>query len=194
MFTISGGALTSNNIQTKYKEAKFTLDAAKIDFERAQELIKDKIISEKEFLQYKFKYDEAKIQLDNLSKNYTSQGQSIQAPMSGYIKNIYVKEGEYVEMGTPLAVISKNKKLILKANITQKHFNKLAFIKEANFKTVYDNTIYETDTLNGSIISFGKSTASNSAYIPITFQMDNIGNLIPGSIVEVFLKASKISN
>jgi hypothetical protein len=167
MFTISGGALTSNNIQTKYKEAKFTLDAAKIDFERAQELIKDKIISEKEFLQ---------------------------SPMSGYIKNIYVKEGEYVEMGTPLAVISKNKKLILKANITQKHFNKLAVIKAANFKTVYDNTIYETDTLNGSIISFGKSTVSNSAYLPITFQIDNIGNLIPGSIVEVFLKASKISN
>ena len=48
--------------------------------------------------------------------------------------------------------------------------------------------------LNGRIISYGKSTTANSAFLPITFEIDNIGNLISGSAAEVFLKSSAIPN
>jgi membrane fusion protein, heavy metal efflux system len=48
--------------------------------------------------------------------------------------------------------------------------------------------------LNGKIVSYGKSTSANSAFLPITFEIDNIGNLIAGSVAEVFLKSSTIPN
>jgi multidrug efflux pump subunit AcrA (membrane-fusion protein) len=48
--------------------------------------------------------------------------------------------------------------------------------------------------LNGKIVSFGKSTNANSPFLPITFEIDNIGNLVSGSVAEVFLKSSAIPN
>ena len=56
------------------------------------------------------------------------------------------------------------------------------------------NEVFSTEALNGRVISFGKSVTENSPFIPITFEIDNIGNLIPGSIAEVYLKSTPIQN
>ena len=114
--------------------------------------------------------------------------------MNGFVKNILVNEGQYVEAGTPLAVVSKNKKLILQANVSQKYFSKLPTISSANFKPIGTEQVFDTKMLNGKIVSFGKSTNANSPFLPITFEIDNIGNLVSGSVAEVFLKSSAISN
>jgi len=112
--------------------------------------------------------------------------------MNGFVKNIFVTEGQFVEAGTPLATISKNKKLILQANVSQKYFNNLSAITSANFRTTESETVYSTAQLNGKIISYGKSASANSPFIPVTFEIDNTGNLIPGSVVEVYLKSFPI--
>ena len=44
------------------------------------------------------------------------------------------------------------------------------------------------------MISYGKSANANSPFIPIAFEIENTGNLIPGSIAEVYLKSSPIPN
>lgn len=113
--------------------------------------------------------------------------------MSGYVKNIYVSEGQYVSMGTPLGSVSKNKKLILQANVSQKYFERLPGIVSANFKTAGSNRIYSTETLNGKVISYGKSAAVNAPFIPLTFEIDNTGTLVPGSVAEMYLKSAPIS-
>ncbi|MHC4454258.1 MAG: efflux RND transporter periplasmic adaptor subunit, partial [Planctomycetota bacterium] len=49
-----------------------------------------------------------------------------------------------------------------------------------------------TDSLNGKLISYGKSTDNNAYYIPVHFEIDNNGEIIPGSFIEVFLKTNVI--
>jgi membrane fusion protein, heavy metal efflux system len=192
LFTISGGNLAENNLDAKYKEAKANYDKTKADFDRAQELVKDKIISEAAFLQTKNAFENAQTVFNAIAKNYSSSGQTIGSPMHGFVKNILVNEGQFVEAGTPLAVVSKNKKLILQANISQKYFSKLPTISSANFKPIGSEQVFDTEMLNGKVISYGKSTTVNSAFLPVTFEIDNIGNLISGSAAEVFLKSSPI--
>lgn len=194
LFTVSGGNITEGNIDVVYKEAKVNYDKAKSDFERASELVKDNIVSQKDFLQAKVNFENAQTAFYNISKNYSAKGQSISSPMAGFVKNILVSEGQYVEAGIPLAIISQNKKLILQANVSQRYFNKLPSFTSANFKTVGSETVFNTQELNGKIISFGKSASANSPFIPITFEIDNIGNIIPGSVAEVYLKSSPIPN
>ena len=80
----------------------------------------------------------------------------------------------------------------MQANVSQKYFEHLSSISSANFETTESETVYSTAELNGKIISYGKSASASSPFIPITFQIDNIGNLIPGSVVEVYLKSSPI--
>jgi membrane fusion protein, heavy metal efflux system len=114
--------------------------------------------------------------------------------LAGFVKNILVSEGQYVEVGTPLVIISQNKKLLLQANVSQRYFNVLPSISAANFKTMGSESVHNTRELNGKIISYGKSASANSPFIPITFEIDNIGNIIPGSVAEVYLKTAPIPN
>lgn len=195
LFTITGGDLSEGNVDANFKQAKTSYQKAKIDFERASDLIKEKLITTKEFQETKLRYESAENTYNQLSKNYSSGGKKCVAPMSGFIKNVLVKEGEYVQAGTPLALVSKNKKLLLQASVSQKYFSKLSTIFEANFSLSSENNkTFNTKKLNGSIVSFGKSTSLNVPFIPITFEIDNIGDLIPGAMAEVYLKSAPISD
>lgn len=192
LFTITGGDLAEGNIDANYKEAKASYQKAKTDYERASELAKEKIVSQKDFQQTKLNFENAQTAYNAIAKNYSANGQSISANMNGFVKNIFVTEGQFVEAGTPLATISKNKKLILQANVSQKYFNNLSAITSANFKTTESETVFSTTQLRGKIISYGKSAIANSPFIPITFEIDNMENLFPGSAVEVYLKSFPI--
>lgn len=194
LFSITGGNLAENNLDARYKEIKSNYEKSKVDYQRAQELIKDKIISEAALLQAENVFLNAQTLYNSFSKNYTTSGQTISSPISGFIKDILIKEGQYVEAGTPLAVISKNQKLILETTLSQKYFSKLPSISSANFKLLGSDEIFDTKKLNGKMVTYGKSTGTNSVFIPVTFEIDNIGNLIPGSVAEVFLKTNPIYN
>jgi membrane fusion protein, heavy metal efflux system len=194
LFTISGGNLAENNLDDRYIGAKANLDQSKANYERAKELVVDKIISEAAFLEAENEFENAQTVFNSISKNYSSSGQTIGSPMSGFVKNILVNEGQFVEVGTPLALISKNKKLILQASVSQKYFSQLPTISSANFKPIGSDEVFDTKMLNGKIISYGKSASAHSAFIPITFEIDNIGNFISGSVAEIFLKSSPIQN
>jgi RND family efflux transporter MFP subunit len=194
IFTISGAGLTEGNLHTKYKEAKNNYEKSKMDFERAEGLVKNNIISQKKFQDSQLRYKNAQTTFNTINKNYTVGGHKITSPIQGYIKNVMVSEGEYVEIGQSIASVSQNRKLILKAEVPQKYFSKLNSISSANFITVYDNKIYSTDSLNGTLISYGKNTNDNAYYIPVNFEIDNNGEIIPGSFVEVLIKTNVIED
>ena len=131
---------------------------------------------------------------NSISKNYTGNGKKITAPLTGFIKNLRVTEGQYVEVGQAIASVSQNQRLMLKAEVPQKHYTKLGNIASANFITAYDNKVYNTDSLNGQLISYGKSTDQHAFYIPVNFEIDNKGDIIPGSYIEIYLKTTAINN
>ena len=192
VFIISGAGLTEGNLDTKYEEAKNNYEKSKIDFERANGLLKKNIVSQKSFQEIQLRYKNAQTTFNTIEKNYTAGGHKITSPIQGYIKKVMISEGEYVEIGQPIASVSQNRKLILKAEVPQKYFSKLNSISSANFTTAYDSKTYSTDSLNGKLISYGKSTDNNAYYIPVHFEIDNNGEIIPGSFIEVFLKTNVI--
>jgi multidrug efflux pump subunit AcrA (membrane-fusion protein) len=93
-----------------------------------------------------------------------------------------------------LATVSQNNRLTLRAEVSEKYYSVLPSIRSANFRTPYDNSLYELSQLNGRIISYGKASDSESFYVPILFQFDNKGSIIPGSFVEVYLLSSPIGD
>lgn len=188
LFAISGKNLTDGNTETRFLQAKVAYDKAKADYDRALELSKDNIISQKDFLEIKATYETEQANYNNLSKNYQSGGQKVVSPISGFVKNVLVSEGQYVSVGQPIASVSQNRSMILKAEVSQKYFSKLPLIVSANFKTVYDNKTYSIESLNGRLLSYGKSNDANTLFIPVTFSFDNKGEVVPGSLVDVYLK------
>ncbi|NQX99222.1 MAG: efflux RND transporter periplasmic adaptor subunit [Flavobacteriales bacterium] len=194
LFSIGGGGLTENNINIEFATTKAEYEKSKAAYERAQKLMPEQVISTKEFQEIELDYKNAKTHFNTISKNYSENGKKITSPLTGFIKNLLVTEGQYVEIGQAIASVSQNKRLMLRAEVPQKHYTKLGNIASANFITAYDNKVYNTDSLNGQFISYGKSTDQHAFYIPVNFEIDNKGDIIPGSYIEIFLKTTAINN
>lgn len=194
LFTITGGDMTESNIDASVKDAKASYLKAKADYERSKSLVADKIVSEREHQQVKLQFENAQTAYNTVSKNYSSKGQNVLSPMSGFVKNVLVTEGQFVPSGTPLATISKNKRLLVQANVSQNYFSRLSSITSANFKTPQNDVVYNTSALNGRIVSYGKSASASTPFIPVTFEINNAGQLVSGSIIEIYLKSSTIAN
>ena len=191
LFQISSKDIAEGDYYTKVKA---TYEAAKASYDRAEALVKDKIISQKEFESSKLEFENAKTAYNAVSNNKTAKGVSVNAPINGHMKNILVKEGEYITVGLPLATVSQNQRLVLRAEVSQRYYNAMQSVKSANFKTPYDNKVYSLEDLNGRLLSFGKTSNENSFFIPVSFEFDNKGEVIPGSFVEVYLLSSPIEN
>lgn len=194
LFAITGADMTESNIDASVKDTKANYLKAKADYERSKLLVADKIVSEKDHQQIKLQFDNARTAYNTVSKNYSTKGQNVLAPMSGFVKNILVTEGQFVQSGTPLATISKNKRLLIQANVSQNYFSRLSSITSANFKTPQNDVVYNTTALNGRIVSYGKSASASTPFIPVTFEINNEGQLVSGSIIEIYLKSSTIAD
>ena len=177
-----------------YERTRAAYEQAKAEYERAQKLIGDKIISQKEFESIVLAYQEAKIAFDAISGKNSPQGVGVNTPLGGYIKSINVKDGEYVTAGQAIATVSQNRRLVLRADVSEKHYAALRNITTANFKTPYDNQVHELKALFGRLLSAGKSATDNTFFIPVTFEFDNRGDIIPGSFVEVYLISTPMEN
>ena len=169
------------------ERARIAYEVAKAEYDRASRLVESQIVSQKEFNSIREKYENARIAYEALVKNQTKSGVAVTAPIGGYIKNLLVKEGDYVAVGQPLATVTQNNRLFLRADVSERYYKYLNNITSANFKTPYDNHVYELDALNGRLLSYGKAAGSGSYYVPVTFSFDNKGDMIPGSFVEIYL-------
>ncbi|MDR2810264.1 MAG: efflux RND transporter periplasmic adaptor subunit [Tannerellaceae bacterium] len=169
-------------------------EKAKREYERATELIKDKIISEKDFNQAALDYQTAQTAFNAIGGAQSGNGIDICSPINGYLKNLRVKEGDYVETGSPLATVSQNNRLQLRVEIPEKYYSSLPLIHTAAFRTPYNDTFYPLADLNGRLLSYAKSMDANAFYIPVTFEFDNKGDILPGGYVEAFLFTSPIPN
>lgn len=191
MFQITGGEIAFENIEASRQSAAAELSSAKTEFERASALIKDKLITQSEFQQAKLRFEQAQINLNNLNRNYIS-GKKLSSPINGFIKNILVSEGQYVSAGQPLATITKNQQMILRADVSLKDAEKINSISQANFTLLQNKQSYNTKELNGKIVSAGKTTGSNQPFIPVHFNIDTRPGMLPGSFAEVYLQTSPI--
>ena len=175
------------------QRARIAYETARKEYERMKELLPNKIVSEKDFAQARQTYENARISYEAVAKNHSAQGQ-VTSPISGYVKNLLVKEGDYVTVGQPLVSITQNRRLFLRADVSEKYYPYLRTIGSANFCTPYNNKVYTLKDLNGRLLSYGKASGDNGYYVPVTFEFDNKGDIIPGSFVEIFLLSSPMEN
>lgn len=191
LFTITSKKLADGDPAIK---AKNQYQLAQQEFERAEKLIKDKLISQREYNEIKLNYENAQLSYNALSSGGKGNGVSVASPLSGFLKSVLISDGQFVSVGEPLAVITQIDALQLKADVPQKYYSILASIQSANIQLPHDKNVYELAAMQGQVLSYGKSLSNNDYYIPLNFKFKNIGNIIPGSFVEVFLLAQARSN
>ena len=169
------------------KRARIAYETAKKEYDRASKLIERRIVSQKDFNTIKERYEQAEIAFKALSVSKNGKGVAVKSPIAGYIKACLVKEGDYVTVGQPLMSVTQTNRLQLKADVSERYYPQLHSITSANFKTPYSDTAYSLEDLNGRLLSYGRAAGDASYYVPVTFEFDNRGEILPGSYVEVYL-------
>ena len=180
--TISAKGLQDGDQVAK---ARAAYESAERELKRAEQLIADKVISQRDYEQAKLNYETARATYQS-----GATGGSVSAGISGFVKQLLVSQGDFVAVGQPIAVISQNRRLQLRAQVPQSRYQQLQGVSSANFRMAYDGeTLHRLSDLNGRLVSAGRSV-DNSGYVPVTFEFDNVGNILAGSYAEVYLLTS----
>ena len=187
LFLISDAGLAENNAGVRFSEARANFTKAEASYNRAKLLIEDQIISQKEFLEAQTEFETAKALYENLSRSFSANGQKISSPISGYVKQMLVGNGEFVEEGQILFTVSKNKNLLLKAEVRAKYAPLLSQIASATVASMDKNRFYTLEELDGKILSYGKALSENYL-IPVSFEIAACDGFLPGGLVDMYIR------
>ncbi len=169
-------------------KADIAYEAALKAYQRAQRLVADKIISEREMEEIKANYEAARADHEAQNAHRSAGSVTVGAAISGYVKRLLVAPGEYVAVGQPLAVVTSTRRVQLRVMVPERYYSLLGQVTTAHFTTSVDGTnVYRLSDLNGRLVSYGKSVADGTAFIPVVFEFDNVGDFLPGSGAEVYL-------
>lgn len=186
------GSISTEGIQggDVSQAALANLEAAKAEYERLYALHKDGLVTTSTFREAERAYKEAQA----LSGKKVGSGASIlSSPGDGNVQNLYVRSGEYVEVGDPIASIAKTSNLILRADIPVRESKHLAEIESANFIPEGSSEVLKISEMNGKMISRNFSP-SNNGYIPVYFSFTGNPLSSPGGFAEVFLICRERNN
>lgn len=189
LLNISGEGLAEGSTTQQYREARNNFEKAKADFERLSKLAEANIVSQRELLHAKNEFENAKVIFENLSENFSERGQTVKSPVNGYLSQLYVKQGQYVEAGQPIATVIRSGELVIKAEVQQRHSHLLPELSTANI-TSQDGQTYTLEQLNGSILSWAKNSGVQSHLLPVHLKISNLPGWYTGTLLDVFLKTS----
>ncbi|MGN0220166.1 MAG: efflux RND transporter periplasmic adaptor subunit, partial [Muribaculaceae bacterium] len=163
--------------------AKAALDAARRELDRLKPLYEDRLVTASDYNAAVRAYDEARA-------NYSSaaaSGRAI-APCAGVITTLKVSSGQYVNAGDPIATVSSNKKLTLRADVPQRYYASLKDIDDARIRLPYGKETVALSSLGGKRVAAAASASSDvPGYVPVYFTFDNDGSLVRGAGAEVYL-------
>lgn len=183
LFSISNSQLPEGDVAGK---AKIEYQRAKSAFEKVEKLYQERLTTEQEYREAKASFEASKLAYESTGSGRTG-GTTVTAPKGGYVLECLVKDGDFVEVGTPLMTLTQNRKLQLQANLPQRYAGSIDYITSANFKTGNSDNVYCLRELNGRVVSHGSRAAAGTSFIPVIFEFDNTGGLIAGSFAEIYL-------
>lgn len=117
----------------------------------------------------------------------TGGGSRATAPVGGTITTLDVASGSYVEAGAPIATISANGTLRLRADLPEGRVSVLPNITGARFQTAYSDTVVDIAALGGRRVATAVPTAQQGT-IPVWFDFTpQAGTTLSGVYCRVWL-------
>lgn len=175
---IAGGDDVARNAQA--------LDAATRVYERAKRLYADTLISRAEFERREADYRQARLAAGAGNRSGKG-GSAITSPLGGYIRQVIVREGEYVQAGQTVATVTRSCNLQLRAEVPERYFAMMDRFRSANFEMSYGGGVYSLDELHGHLVARGREADGGSGYIPVTFEFAHHSGIVPGAFADIWL-------
>jgi RND family efflux transporter MFP subunit len=192
LYSLTGRGLTSRNLDAHVSALKSSFESAKAAFERERALLKDQVVSLKQFNETTARYRNDSIRYFTYLGTMTGQTIRVESPVSGYIQAVYTPNGSFVSEGAPLIAIGRSAMLMLRADLPQRYWNEAPLIRSASFRLAGSRQVYHIDDLGGRLVAKGQAVATGSPFMPVTFEFANRFSLVAGSLAEVYLHTTPL--
>lgn len=164
------------------ESARVAVEAAKRELDRLEPLLKDGIVTRRDYNEALRAYEEARAAYSPAASRRTAS-----APIAGTLTALTVADGQYVEAGEPIATVARTGRLTLRALVPASEAGRLPRISTANI-SVPSLGIIPLEERGGRLMSASPgSSAATPGYVPVYFSFDNRGDIAPGRGVEAYL-------
>ena len=173
--------LESDRQQTDYDQAVSQLDQAQIDFDSQKALYDQNLISESDYRNAKFAYDQALLRSKNAERelDYTE----VRAPIKGTITSRTVKVGDSVGTGTPIFEIIDLESTVAVIHVPEQYIPKLKTDMQAR---MISGTLGE-QVFEGYVKRISPIVEAQAGTIKVVVGVKDLGALRPGMWVDVEL-------
>ena len=171
--------------------AHANMEAARKELERLTPLFHEGLVTASVYNEAERRYKESQALASHAPKGGSV---SETAPCSGTLSQIPVVSGQFVDAGTPLAIITKSSRLTLRADVPSRYLSSLPTVTTANFRPENSDSSFSIASLGGTLVSQGNYAASSSGFIPLYFSFEGNGTTLPGAYAEVFLVGTPREN
>ena len=163
--------------------AAATLEATRREMERLTPLFKDGLVTESVYNEAVKAYNEAKASQGGVAGGSSS----VVSPAAGVIAEVFVSSGGFVEVGTPVALVVRNSRLTLRADVPERYISSVPAFVSANFRPDCSSEVFSLRELGGQPLSPGNISPARGGYVPVYFTFNGNGKIVPGSYAEVYL-------
>lgn len=189
-------------LQEAFAETSNRLEFLALEYKRQKELFENNVGAGKDYQQVKSEYNTAKakyeglksrLKLLNLSPDNVKQGNisssiSITAPIKGYVNDVNIKVGTYVDSRDELFEITDNSQLHADFMVYEKDIHLL----QKGLRVHFNAANRPNEELTAIIFAIGQSFESNMRAVHIHAKLENNPkNLIPGMYVSGHIHTDK---
>ena len=192
LFYLEGSDVTDNDAAVLFAEAESNYELAKADFERKSLLFADRIVSEREYEASEAAYRQAEARFNSMKRNFGGGKVTLRSSIGGYVATLLVANGDYVQPGTPLATIQRKGDVNIVAELPVRYAAQLQAIDSVNIE-LPSGRVCTMSQAGARVQAVGRSV-NDCNMIPVTVSATNIGEVVPGSIVTLYLVSSSAGN
>lgn len=184
LFVIDGSGVTENDAAVKYAAAESKYMFAKADYERKLSLYGNNIVSQKDLQAAEALLRESEAHYNSMKQTFNNGNLLLKADVDGFVATLLVENGEYVQAGTPLAVLQKEGGVNIEAELPIRYAQSLRNISSVNVELA-DGTVLSLDEINGNVLAVGRA-ANECNMIPVTVTAKHLPAVV-GSVVTMHM-------
>ena len=174
--------LDNDKLQAQVAEAKARSELARHDFNRGEDLLQRKTISQQQFDQFRSNLDATRASL-RLARERMSDA-VITAPFAGQIGEREVSLGQFVDVGELLSSLVQTNPLDVEFNVPEKYLRQIAVRQRIDIQSV----AYPGETFFGDVSFISPKLNEQSRTVLVKALVDNSdGRLKPGMFARLEL-------
>ncbi|WP_181256460.1 efflux RND transporter periplasmic adaptor subunit [Marinilabilia salmonicolor] len=188
LLAVISGAGIENNLSRRLQESKIAFEKSKADHNRLMPLADEQVVSQKDFLEVRARYRQDSLQFHQMASLVSQNGIRVTAPSNGYISEVKVGNGNFVQSGSPLFSLVNESRILIETYVNQSDFQQVSKIFDAHFSVSGKENPVTLKEIQGQIESKNAFINEGNTRIPVTFSGRNNGQFMPGMFLEAFLK------